>query len=159
RRREPRLDRRWQLRASMWQAHDERLVALRDREPCSRCSRWRAFHPDILRERLMSVTRQLWFETALLPEGWARGVRIAITNGRITGITRETTHDAAAGDERHAIGLPGLLNVHSHAFQRAMAGLAERRSPGNDSFWTWRETMYRFVERLDPDDIEAVAAQ
>ncbi len=107
----------------------------------------------------MSVTRQLWFETALLPDGWARGVRIAITNGRITGVTRETTHDAAAGDERHAIGLPGLLNVHSHAFQRAMAGLAERRSPGNDSFWTWRETMYRFVERLDPDDVEAVAAQ
>ena len=58
--------------------------------------------------------------------------------------------------------VPGLPNLHSHAFQRAMAGLTERRGAGGggeaDSFWSWRETMYRFVERLSPDDVEAIAA-
>jgi formimidoylglutamate deiminase len=53
---------------------------------------------------------------------------------------------------------PGLPNLHSHAFQRAMAGLTERRGSQADSFWTWREQMYRFVERLTPDDLEAIAA-
>lgn len=55
--------------------------------------------------------------------------------------------------------LPGMPNLHSHAFQRAMAGLAERRGPGDDSFWTWRETMYGFAERIDPDTLQAIAAQ
>ena len=55
--------------------------------------------------------------------------------------------------------VPGLPNLHSHAFQRAMAGLTERRGAEADSFWTWREQMYRFVERLTPDDLEAIAAQ
>jgi len=55
--------------------------------------------------------------------------------------------------------VPGLPNLHSHAFQRAMAGLTERRGSEADSFWTWREQMYRFVERLTPDDLEAIAAQ
>jgi formimidoylglutamate deiminase len=54
--------------------------------------------------------------------------------------------------------VPGLANLHSHAFQRAMAGLTERRGGESDSFWTWREQMYRFVERLTPDDLEAIAA-
>jgi formiminoglutamate deiminase len=54
--------------------------------------------------------------------------------------------------------VPGLPNLHSHAFQRAMAGLTERRGREADSFWTWREQMYRFVERLTPDDLEAIAA-
>ncbi len=99
----------------------------------------------------------LWFETALLPQGWAAGVRLQIAGGRIerveTGITR------AADDERHAIGIPGLCNVHSHGFQRGMAGLAEIRGPEGDSFWTWREVMYRFLDRLDPEQIEAITAQ
>ncbi len=51
-----------------------------------------------------------------------------------------------------------MPNLHSHAFQRGMAGLAETRGPSGDSFWTWREVMYRFVERLDPDAFEAIAA-
>lgn len=58
--------------------------------------------------------------------------------------------------------VPGIANLHSHAFQRAMAGLAERRggaATGEDSFWTWRETMYRFASRFDPDTLRAVAAQ
>jgi len=55
--------------------------------------------------------------------------------------------------------LPGMPNLHSHAFQRAMAGLAERRGPGDDSFWTWRETMYGFASRIGPDALRAIAAQ
>src|SRR5690242_15192303 len=70
---------------------------------------------------------------------------------------------SAAPDEAgEALGrwvLPGMPNLHSHAFQRAMAGLAERRGPGNDSFWTWREAMYRFAAALDPESLQAIAAQ
>jgi formimidoylglutamate deiminase len=55
--------------------------------------------------------------------------------------------------------LPGMPNVHSHAFQRAMAGLAERRGHATDDFWTWREAMYRLVTHLSPEDVEAVAAR
>ncbi|HVR80504.1 MAG TPA: formimidoylglutamate deiminase [Luteimonas sp.] len=55
--------------------------------------------------------------------------------------------------------VPGIPNLHSHAFQRAMAGLAERQTNPEDSFWTWRETMYRFAARFDPDTLHAVAAQ
>jgi formimidoylglutamate deiminase len=55
--------------------------------------------------------------------------------------------------------LPGIANLHSHAFQRAMAGMAERQTDPLDSFWTWRETMYRFAARFDPDTLHAVAAQ
>ena len=56
------------------------------------------------------------------------------------------------------IALPGLPNLHCHAFQKGMAGLAERRGPAHDSFWTWREVMYRFLAALTPDDVEAIAA-
>ena len=63
--------------------------------------------------------------------------------------------DDAGGDWR----VPGIANLHSHAFQRAMAGLAERQTDPADSFWTWRETMYRFAARFDPDTLHAVAAQ
>ena len=55
--------------------------------------------------------------------------------------------------------LPGIANLHSHAFQRAMAGMAERQTHPEDSFWTWRETMYRFAARFDPDSLHAVASQ
>src|SRR5690606_21474643 len=55
--------------------------------------------------------------------------------------------------------LPGIVNLHSHAFQRAMAGLAERQTHPSDSFWTWRETMYRMAARFDPDSLHAVASQ
>ncbi|HHZ09778.1 MAG TPA: formimidoylglutamate deiminase [Rhizobiales bacterium] len=94
---------------------------------------------------------------ALLPEGWAENVRIAIADGAIVAVA--TGAAAQAGDERHAVVLPAMPNLHSHAFQRAMAGLAETRGPGADSFWSWRETMYRFALKMTPDDVEAVAAQ
>jgi formimidoylglutamate deiminase len=98
----------------------------------------------------------LWFESALLPTGWARHVRLEVRDGRIAALAPGVA--ATADDERHAIALPGLPNVHSHAFQRGLAGLTEQRGAGSDSFWSWRELMYRFVERIDPDDYEALAA-
>jgi formimidoylglutamate deiminase len=95
---------------------------------------------------------------ALLPDGWARDVRVTFDDGRITGI--EPGAEVRAGDrilERRAL-LPAPSNLHSHAFQRAMAGMTERRGPTADSFWTWRRLMYRFLDVLDPDEIEAIAA-
>jgi formimidoylglutamate deiminase len=99
----------------------------------------------------------LFFEQALLPHGFARDVRIVVDAGRLTGI--EAGGSALSGDERHGIGLPGLSNLHSHAFQRGMAGLTEISGPAADNFWTWRELMYRFVGRMTAEDIEAVTAQ
>jgi formimidoylglutamate deiminase len=99
----------------------------------------------------------LFFEQALLPQGWARAVRIVLDQGRLSSVEANTS--AQPGDERHRIGLPGMPNLHSHAFQRGMAGLTEIRGATVDSFWTWRELMYRFVGRMTADDIEAVAAQ
>ncbi|MGA0562286.1 formimidoylglutamate deiminase [Ancylobacter sp. VNQ12] len=100
---------------------------------------------------------RLWFETAYLADGWARHVTLDVTDGRITAITPDT--DSSDIAERHAIALPGLPNLHSHAFQRAFAGNTEVRGPSSDSFWTWREAMYRAVDRIDPSDVEAIAAQ
>ena len=102
------------------------------------------------------MTETLHFERALLPEGWADNVRLTLENGKIASVKRAVS--PALGDERHAIGLPGLPNLHSHAFQRGMAGLAESRGPAGDSFWTWREIMYRFVDQLLLDDLSAIAA-
>lgn len=99
----------------------------------------------------------LHLQHALLPAGWADDVRITITGTRITQVEAQTP--PAPTDERHAIAVPGIANLHSHAFQRGMAGLAERRGPATDSFWTWREEMYRFLRVLDPDDVATIAAQ
>jgi len=98
----------------------------------------------------------LWFESALLPNGWANHVRVIAANGRIERVTTDV--DPADTDERLKVGIPGVPNLHSHAFQRGIAGLTERRGPEGDSFWTWRELMYQFVERIDPDELEAIAA-
>jgi formiminoglutamate deiminase len=99
---------------------------------------------------------RFWFRSALLPSGWARGVGLEVQGGRISALHSGVS--AAAGDECHAVAIPGLANVHSHTFQRAMAGLAETAGPASDDFWTWREVMYSFVDRLGPDDVEAIAA-
>ena len=105
------------------------------------------------------ATRDYWAAQALLPSGWAAAVRIAVdAAGDIVAVAPGAAPGAARRLSGHVI--PGVPNLHSHAFQRAMAGGAERRSPaGQDSFWTWRETMYRFVGRFSPEDAEAVAAQ
>src|SRR3546814_11908632 len=76
------------------------------------------------------------------------------SDGRIVSVER----DASPGDARHAIGLPGLCNVHSHGFQRGMAGLSERRGRADDDFWRWREVMYAFLDRLTPYDNATITA-
>lgn len=98
----------------------------------------------------------LWFETALLKDGWADRVRVMLDGSRIESVV--TGVDPAAGDERHFAALPGLPNVHSHAFQRAMAGLTEARGAQGDDFWSWRELMYRIVAQIGPNQCEAIAA-
>jgi len=106
----------------------------------------------------MSGRQHFHFDQALLPRGWATDVAVVIEDSRMTEIA--TGAIAPRPDaERHAIALPGLPNLHSHAFQRGMAGLAEVNLGGDDSFWSWRETMYRFVARLTPDQLRAIAAQ
>src|SRR5438046_166172 len=74
-------------------------------------------------------------------KGWQSGARPGSDNASV------------AGHGRWCV--PGIANLHSHAFQRAMAGLAERQTHPEDSFWTWRETMYRFAARFDPDTLYA----
>lgn len=103
-------------------------------------------------------SRPLFCPSALLPEGWARDVTILTDQaGRIAEIVPGSSPD---GCERLAGPvLPALANLHSHAFQRAMAGLAEIAGGGDDSFWTWRAQMYRTASRMGPDDVEAVAAK
>ncbi len=81
---------------------------------------------------------------------------MTVVDGTIRSLAEGAVREAA---ERIAgIAIPGLANLHCHAFQRGMAGLAERRRAGADSFWTWREVMYRFLNRLSPDDVQAIAA-
>jgi formimidoylglutamate deiminase len=94
---------------------------------------------------------------ALTPEGWRSDVRVTIEDATIAKM--EIGVSPGDGDERRHVAVPAAANVHSHAFQRAMAGLAEIRGDGTDTFWTWRETMYRFALTMSPDDVEAVAAQ
>ncbi|HEY6994862.1 MAG TPA: formimidoylglutamate deiminase [Xanthobacteraceae bacterium] len=102
------------------------------------------------------MRRELFFEHALLPSGWARDVRISVADGSIVAVAEGAPR--AGADRVAGIAVPGVPNLHCHAFQRGMAALAERRGPGADSFWTWREVMYRFLQRLSPDDVEAIAA-
>ncbi|MCL4187122.1 MAG: formimidoylglutamate deiminase [Rhodobacteraceae bacterium] len=99
----------------------------------------------------------IWARQALLPGGWAGDVAVGIDGGRIASVAPSSP--APAGARRVATLLPAPANLHSHAFQRAMAGLTERRGPGaQDSFWTWRRQMYAFLDRLTPEDVEAIAA-
>ncbi|MSQ63527.1 MAG: formimidoylglutamate deiminase [Betaproteobacteria bacterium] len=91
---------------------------------------------------------------ALLPKGWARNVRIAVND---QGSLAELTEDGEGGEPLRGPVLPGMANLHSHAFQRAMAGLTEVRGAPDDDFWSWRELMYRFVQRLTAGQAQAVA--
>jgi formimidoylglutamate deiminase len=112
------------------------------------------------------------------PDGWVRNARLRLERGRITAL--DANGADPTGSSRRFV-LPGMPNLHSHAFQRAMAGLAERRGSSTkasaliheredqgavirdrtpqDSFWTWRETMYAFASTIGPDDLRAIAAQ
>ena len=100
----------------------------------------------------------LYFDLALLPGGWARDVRVELSaNGDfgeiLPGGTQEGTRRVAGAV------VPGIPNVHSHAFQRAMAGLTERGSTAEYGFWSWREQMYAFLARLSLDDVQVIASQ
>ncbi|MCB1411253.1 MAG: formimidoylglutamate deiminase, partial [Rhodobacteraceae bacterium] len=96
-------------------------------------------------------------EQALLATGWARDVAITLAGDRILRI--ETDSAPLPDDKRVGALLPAPANLHSHAFQRAMAGMTERRGPSDsDSFWTWRQLMFRFLDQLTPDDVAAITA-
>jgi len=87
------------------------------------------------------------------PDGWRSDAGLDVADGRVRAVVGAEPTGSASWI------VPGIANLHSHAFQRAMAGLAERQTHPEDSFWTWRETMYRFAARFDPDTLQAVAAQ
>lgn len=100
--------------------------------------------------------------TALLPDGWADNVLIECDKeGWIIGVDSFKSAQHGHPDAEVAAGplVAGMPNVHSHAFQRAIAGLTERASGKKDNFWSWRETMYRFLSHIEPEDMEALAAQ
>ena len=103
------------------------------------------------------MTTKLWAATALLHDGWASAVEIGIDdNGAIGSITADTPY---TGGERVQVLIPAIPNVHSHAHQRAMAGLCERAGDSADSIWTWRKVMYHYLERTQPEHLHHIAAQ
>lgn len=101
------------------------------------------------------MTEAIFATEALLPEGWAKDVRIVLDGARIASVAAGAK--PIPGDIRAEALIPGIPNLHSHTFQRAMAGLTERRGPSADSFWTWRDLMYRFALSLTPDEVQAIA--
>mgnify|MGYP005987670285 FL=1 len=96
---------------------------------------------------------QIHAKRALLPDGWASDICVTLDGGRIAAVGPGNGPDIGAGVDAL---LPGGQNLHSHAFQRGFAGLTETRGPGQDSFWTWRDMMYRFALTLDPDGAQAI---
>ena len=97
-------------------------------------------------------------ERALLPNGWANNVRLEVgADGLLTHIQADAS--AQGAEQLSGPLLPGMPNLHSHAFQRAMAGLAEVAGNPNDSFWTWRDLMYRLVGKISPDQLGVIARQ
>jgi formimidoylglutamate deiminase len=101
--------------------------------------------------------RALLAPHALLPTGWERDVLLVWDEaGQLSGVTPGAT--GMAGVPRAAgVVVPGMPNLHSHAFQRAFAGLTEYRASSDDSFWSWREHMYRFAAALTPQALEDIA--
>ena len=107
-------------------------------------------------------SRQFQADNAWFADGWRRDVRFEIDTGRYYPGALLDVQANADADGAQVMGrwvVPGMPNLHSHAFQRAMAGLAERRGDPADSFWTWREVMYAFAGKVGPDDLRAIATQ
>lgn len=100
----------------------------------------------------------LFARHALLPEGWRDDVLIEWDGGGALTAVRAGAL-APVGVEQVRYALPGMINLHSHSFQRALGGRTEQAGDGQDSFWTWRELMYRFARNIRPEQIEAIAAQ
>jgi formimidoylglutamate deiminase len=101
-------------------------------------------------------------ESALLPQGWVRGVRVTVDeDGFIGRIDIPAAADAHApgAEEIRGVVVPGMSNAHSHAFQRGMAGNTEFRLSARDSFWTWRQAMYALANRITPEDLKILASQ
>jgi formimidoylglutamate deiminase len=100
----------------------------------------------------------LFASHALLPHGWCRDVLLEWdAHGALTRVAEHAAPAPAVARAGYVV--PGMVNLHSHAFQRALGGLTERAGDGPDSFWTWRELMYRFANQVTPDQVEAIAAQ
>ena len=105
-------------------------------------------------------TMRLFAENVLLNTGWARNVLVNVgDNGYIVDINTDVSPRPVDAQALRGPVLPGMPNLHSHAFQRAFAGYSERRGPGNDSFWTWRKVMYEFVSTITPDQVQSIAEQ
>ena len=102
------------------------------------------------------IQRKFHFASVLTCSGWQKDVTVAVDDA---GIIESVEAGVKEGTLIAGVAIPAVPNVHSHAHQRLMVGLAERAGPGADSFWTWREVMYGFALKLSPDDLEAVAAQ
>jgi formimidoylglutamate deiminase len=97
-------------------------------------------------------------ERALLPTGWANNVRFDVSpEGTLTRVAADA--DSEGAELMSGPVVPGMPNLHSHAFQRAMAGLAEVAGNPNDSFWTWRDLMYRLVGQISPEQLGIIARQ
>ncbi|WP_313705534.1 formimidoylglutamate deiminase [Massilia sp.] len=100
----------------------------------------------------------LFARHALLPDGWQGDVLVEWdARGALTRVQPHAK--APIGVPRADYVVPGMVNLHSHAFQRALGGLTEKAGDGPDSFWTWRELMYRFAASITPEQVEAIAAQ
>jgi formimidoylglutamate deiminase len=94
---------------------------------------------------------------AWLPGGWAQDVLLDWDgDGTLTRVVRDSERPQDAAQAAGPV-IPGMPNVHSHAFQHAMAGLTERREDSRDSFWSWRKTMYRLAQQVTPETLEAIA--
>ncbi|WP_394781202.1 formimidoylglutamate deiminase [Undibacterium sp.] len=103
-------------------------------------------------------TNTLFARYALLPQGWTRDVRISWDQqGNFSSVEAGAT--ALAYEVPQSFVLPGMVNLHSHSFQRALAGMTETAGEGPDSFWTWRDLMYRTALNITPTQIQAIAAQ
>ena len=104
--------------------------------------------------------KTLYLEKALLPGGWARDVEVDIDGrGDIAAIRTDVVDPHSTAGRVEGVVLPGMPNLHSHAHQRAMVGLAEKAGASKDSFWTWREAMYAYLGKMQPEQLQAVAAQ
>jgi formimidoylglutamate deiminase len=103
---------------------------------------------------------RLFARHALLPGGWAKDVLIEWdAGGAIVAVMPDAAGASAAGTESVEYALPGMINLHSHSFQRALGGRTEKAGDSKDSFWTWRDLMYRFARNITPEHIESIAAQ
>jgi len=99
---------------------------------------------------------QYFVANILLSDGWEKNITLTIEQGVIVGITDEKAPNATVIT---GTVIPGMVNCHSHAFQRAFAGFSEQGSEGKDSFWTWRKIMYQFLAKLTPEDAQIIATQ